>query len=96
LHTKIRGIRNSENTIKCNRVIIRLKKLRDISENYQEYGSNIRKAQQNLVPWDLISQCCALCLKSFTIFTRRHHCRTCGYAICSACVRYTDFNGNGL
>lgn len=29
--------------------------------------------------------CCMECLKTFSLFTRRHHCRACGAVNCSEC-----------
>lgn len=31
---------------------------------------------------------CRLCLTSFTLTTRRHHCRACGQIFCGDCSRY--------
>eukprot|EP00644_Phytophthora_capsici_P005910 jgi/Phyca11/98395/e_gw1.2.1393.1 len=28
---------------------------------------------------------CYLCLKAFTVFRRKHHCRVCGDVVCSSC-----------
>jgi hypothetical protein len=30
---------------------------------------------------------CMECIKSFSLFTRRHHCRACGSMLCSECCR---------
>lgn len=36
---------------------------------------------------DSESSNCASCKKSFSLFTRKHHCRVCGHIFCSTCVR---------
>jgi hypothetical protein len=32
---------------------------------------------------------CALCMKSFGTFTRKHHCRRCGEIVCADCSTHT-------
>ncbi|KAF0992621.1 hypothetical protein HZS_697 [Henneguya salminicola] len=86
----IRRTKNTENSIVCNRTILRLRKLRDIN---QKYGSNLKEAQQHVVSWDFLAISCYICENSFNFFRRQHHCRTCGTAICSNCLKIMDFDG---
>ena len=48
---------------------------------------------KNAVRWipDKEAKCCRLCGISFSLFTRRHHCRKCGQVICNACSQERDF-----
>lgn len=43
------------------------------------------------VGWVLDNQCtnCMRCNKSFSLFSRRHHCRVCGFLICKQCGDHT-------
>jgi len=40
------------------------------------------------IPWmpDDSSRACIQCEKAFTVFSRRHHCYTCGRLFCAACA----------
>jgi hypothetical protein len=42
--------------------------------------------QARLQPrWVPSADACMLCSKTFGVLTRRHHCRRCGYVVCSSC-----------
>ena len=43
-----------------------------------------RCARRRTVVWEL-GAFCHLCHKNFTVLRRRHHCRLCGWSVCSAC-----------
>ena len=60
--------------------------------NIRDYTEMLRKHmkdEQNIIApiWvpDLECSKCGLCKTDFTIFTRRHHCRSCGRIVCGAC-----------
>jgi hypothetical protein len=44
----------------------------------------------NGVAWvpDCLADSCMLCEREFSLFFRRHHCRTCGIVICSQCSEW--------
>lgn len=43
------------------------------------------------IPDKLVKRCLS-CQKGFGFFTRKHHCRMCGYIFCSSCCnKFTDF-----
>jgi hypothetical protein len=35
---------------------------------------------------------CMVCLRPFTVFNRRHHCRACGHVVCASCGRFEPFH----
>jgi pimeloyl-ACP methyl ester carboxylesterase len=47
----------------------------------------IEKVEQTNVEWTPDSEAnnCELCLRQFTVFIRRHHCRNCGNVVCNDC-----------
>lgn len=49
-----------------------------------------QKADPRKAHWepDELVPHCRLCLTSFTLTTRRHHCRACGQIFCGDCSRY--------
>lgn len=36
---------------------------------------------------------CSLCIQTFSMLKRRHHCRVCGEVVCSACTVFKQVNG---
>lgn len=49
-------------------------------------SSNLRAAEQALVPWqpDDSINACPLCTKAFGVGRRKHHCRACGKVVCAS------------
>ena len=47
-------------------------------------------------PWqaDAVAPRCTWCETQFTLFTRRHHCRSCGLVFCSQCAFRTEMVAN--
>ena len=43
-----------------------------------------KKYQLKWIPSQSVSSC-QICLITFDLFHRRHHCRNCGHVVCSAC-----------
>merc|ERR1712154_12930 len=45
---------------------------------------------------DKLSDACLLCGNAFTVFSRRHHCRSCGLLVCQSCSdRKLQFSKEG-
>jgi len=62
------------------------------NSHYSSSGSreNSRFGGENLAPvWtkDSSSKECSKCKTAFSLFTRRHHCRSCGLLFCNSCTR---------
>ena len=43
--------------------------------------------KRNWIP-DAATNVCLLCNKTFTMLTRKHHCRHCGRVVCGACSKH--------
>merc|ERR1712228_702017 len=53
-------------------------------------------AENNVWFDDKLSDACLLCANTFTVFSRRHHCRSCGLLVCAPCsMRKLQFNKEG-
>ncbi len=59
--------------------------------NYGKHQLQVRI--QGAPPWidDSARTRCALCPKTFGVFTRKHHCRRCGEIVCADCSKHTKF-----
>ncbi|GAA95043.1 uncharacterized protein L969DRAFT_51661 [Mixia osmundae IAM 14324] len=56
----------------------------DVLRGVRGSKDEIKSAEQKIVKWqdDASVQRCPICLASFSLTTRKHHCRTCGRVIC--------------
>merc|ERR1712130_973122 len=53
-------------------------------------------AENNVWFDDKLSDACLLCANTFTVFSRRHHCRSCGLLVCAPCsMRKLQFSKEG-
>lgn len=55
---------------------------------YSQWAYAIRIAMRP--HWQKDTRICQICDDPFTFFHRPHHCRACGYCICSACISFQD------
>eukprot|EP00826_Nyctotherus_ovalis_P035973 TRINITY_DN3141_c0_g1_i16.p2 TRINITY_DN3141_c0_g1~~TRINITY_DN3141_c0_g1_i16.p2 ORF type:complete len:126 (+),score=12.38 TRINITY_DN3141_c0_g1_i16:413-790(+) len=55
-------------------------------QTFHEWINKIRRAYRPRWVEESASQCW-ICEQRFTTFTRQHHCRFCGVAVCSKCSR---------
>jgi hypothetical protein len=68
-----------------------VKPLNDVSiksENQKEGGKNPKQIREKRKPWDLNfnkKEYCEVCDLTFTLLTRRHHCRECERSCCGHC-----------
>lgn len=96
-HTKnfetLRSIYNTDIRIFSNRTILRMRKILSISVEDLGFGKSAKNIEQEIVEWDMVSVNCNLCHCLFNFFRRRHHCRTCGCAICGNCMKILDIKG---
>eukprot|EP01118_Nematostelium_gracile_P019097 TRINITY_DN8720_c0_g1_i2.p1 TRINITY_DN8720_c0_g1~~TRINITY_DN8720_c0_g1_i2.p1 ORF type:complete len:171 (-),score=27.79 TRINITY_DN8720_c0_g1_i2:35-547(-) len=59
----------------------------------KEIRKTLNRGKRDLPEWapNPSRQACYICLKAFTLFFRRHHCRRCGNLVCNPCSKHRGF-----
>ena len=77
----LRKSKSSTKNLDSNLIQLRLSKLTTLFKENNHSNTQV-------VPWepDSLVYSCLLCNSTFTLFTRKHHCRLCGKVHCNNCI----------
>lgn len=91
INTNLPGVASSATSIASVKQSLKkkkkLKKPRKLSDNPLKNGGIPKKYWMN----DSFVSECVNCLRPFTAFRRKHHCRFCGQIFCSACTMFISY-----
>ncbi|KAL0215324.1 hypothetical protein P9112_007508 [Eukaryota sp. TZLM1-RC] len=65
--------------------------LSTLQQHRRNYKKTISKRSKVAPPWtpdDVVDQCQLNCGVNFSIFNRKHHCRSCGKCVCHSCSNH--------
>ncbi|KAL7669428.1 hypothetical protein ACOME3_010082 [Neoechinorhynchus agilis] len=88
-----RGTRSSYRQSLNIQMIRKLEKLVDLLKRRNQYSRrNLRVMEKHITAWadDRDINRCPDCSSQFNLSRRRHHCRFCGFVMCSKCSKFLD------